>query len=99
MDGVEYDYDRDNDDFGSSAAGGQISSDVCVCNNNDTGDNDDDSIDENRLEYFTPPSVPDADVLFSANLYANTKSFSPPANHHRGSEGKHCSQMQWHQNI
>ena len=97
MDGVEYDYDRDNDDFDSSAAGGQISSDVC--NNNNTGDGDDDSIDENRLEYFTPPSVPDADVSFSANLYANTKSFSPPANHHRGSEGKHCSQMQLHQNI
>ena len=59
----DYVHDRDDDDFDSSAVGGQISTDVC--NNNDRDDDDYDSNKDNCLQYFTPPTVLDADVLRS----------------------------------
>ena len=74
----DYVHDHDDVDFDSSAAGGDISTDLC--NSNDSDDDNSDSIDDNRIQYFTPPTIPDADVPFSDNLYANNKSFSPPAN-------------------
>ena len=41
---------------------------------------DDESIEDNALQYFTPPSIPDADVPFSGELYgAGNSSFTSPA--------------------
>ena len=79
--GNNYDFGSDDigDDFDPSFLGG--GADVLLPNGNNINvDVDDESVEENMLEYFTPRSIPDADVPFSEYLYAaGSTSFASPA--------------------
>ena len=75
----EYDFFDDNDDMDISTSN---NGDVPTVGDNNENENvaDDESNEDDRLEYFTPPPIPDADVPLSDNIYCDgTTSFTSSA--------------------
>lgn len=74
----EYNNDDIDDDFDSSPPKGE--GNILPGENLNVNIADDESIEDNLLQYFTPPYVPDAIVPFSDKLYGAGSSFASPAN-------------------
>lgn len=75
----EYDFLDDDDDMVMSTSN---KGDVPTVGNTNENENvaDDESNEDNRLEYFTPPPIPDANVPLSDNIYCDgTTSFTSSA--------------------